>query len=160
MRINRETATEVLCRLVSESSGAGGNGDAIGTAVREAGGIPLDIIQKYINLWYSLSLDLFGGEISSNAADYFATGIKGRYREDSREEHLALEQFYTMPVIENGKMTTREVPLRNAMNEVLRDDYVEDSMKGLKRWNRSLKKAGLSDQLTVPDRKFHRHIGI
>ena len=46
------------------------------------------------------------------------------------------------------------------MNEVLRDDYVEDSMKGLKRWNRSLKKAGLSDQLTVPDRKFHRHIGI
>ena len=39
LRINRETATEVLCRLVSESSGAGGNGDAIGTAVREAGGM-------------------------------------------------------------------------------------------------------------------------
>jgi benzoyl-CoA 2,3-dioxygenase component B len=128
--------------------------------VRDAGGIPLDIIQRYINLWYSLSLDLFGGEISSNAANYFSTGLKGRYREDKREEHLALEQFYTMPVIENGKMTQREVPLRNALNEVLRDDYVEDSTKGLRRWNRSLKKAGLSDQLIVPDRKFHRQIGI
>lgn len=128
--------------------------------VRKAGGIPLDLLQRYINLWYSLSLDLFGGEISSNASNYFATGLKGRYREDRREEHLALDQFYQMPVIEGGKMVTQDVPLRNAMNEVLRDAYVEDCMKGLARWNKSLAKAGLSDRLMVPDRKFHRNIGI
>jgi benzoyl-CoA 2,3-dioxygenase component B len=128
--------------------------------VRKAGGIPLDLLQRYINLWYSLSLDLFGGEISSNASNYFATGLKGRYREGRREEHLALDQFYKMPVIEGEKIVTQDVPLRNAMNEVLRDAYVDDCMKGLARWNKSLTKAGLSDRLTVPDRKFHRNIGI
>lgn len=128
--------------------------------VRKAGGIPLCIIQRYINLWYSLSLDLFGGEISSNASNYFATGIKGRYREGRYDEHTALQQFYHMPVIENGSLTRQEVPMRNAMNEVLRDAYVDDCLKGLKRWNKSLVKAGLSDRLTVPDRKFNRNIGI
>src|SRR5215217_5920515 len=53
--------------------------------VRELGGIPLDIIQKYINFWFSYSLDLFGGEISSNSADFFAAGLKGRYKE--REQY-------------------------------------------------------------------------
>jgi benzoyl-CoA 2,3-dioxygenase component B len=124
------------------------------------GGIPLELIQRYINLWYSLSLDLFGGEISSNAANYFATGIKGRYKEDKREEHTGLDQYYMMTQVKDGRLTTDEVPLRNAMNEVLRDDYVKDCNKGLKRWNRSLEKAGLSDRLILPDRKFHRHMGI
>jgi len=39
---------------------------------RALGGIDLPTIQKYLNLWYTLSLDLFGGEVSSNAADAFA----------------------------------------------------------------------------------------
>jgi benzoyl-CoA 2,3-dioxygenase component B len=128
--------------------------------VRAAGGIPLDLIQRYINLWYSLSLDLFGGEISSNAADFFATGVKGRWKEDRRTEHTGLDQFYAMDKISGGRVVSEDVPLRNAMNEVLRDDYVADCMKGLARWNRSLEKAGLSDRLTLADRKFHRHIGI
>ena len=32
-----------------------------------------------INYWYTYALDLFGGEISSNAADFFASGLKGRF---------------------------------------------------------------------------------
>src|SRR5207248_3507429 len=48
--------------------------------VRRSGGIPFRIIQRYINYWYSYSLDLFGGEISSNAAVFFAAGLKGRYQ--------------------------------------------------------------------------------
>ena len=47
------------------------------------GGIDLPTMQKYLNLWYSLSLDLFGGEISSNAATFFADGLKGRAKEES-----------------------------------------------------------------------------
>ena len=128
--------------------------------VRDNGGIPLDILQRYINLWYSLSLDLFGGEVSSNAADYFATGLKGRWKEDKYEEHTGLNQIYTLPQVVDGRFVDEEVPLRNAMNEVLRDAYVDDCMKGLNRWNKSLDKAGLSDQLTLPDRRFHRHQGI
>src|SRR5207249_601551 len=45
---------------------------APGGDVRKAGGFDLATLQKYVNFWYSLSLDLFGGEISSNAAEYFA----------------------------------------------------------------------------------------
>jgi benzoyl-CoA 2,3-dioxygenase component B len=128
--------------------------------VRKAGGIPLDIIQKYVNQWYSLSLDLFGGEVSSNAADYFATGLKGRWKEDRYEEHTGLNQLKNVPHIENGVMVDREVPLRNAMNEVLRDEYIADCEKGIKKWNKWLERMGLSDRITLPDRAFHRNIGI
>ena len=128
--------------------------------VRKAGGIPLDIIQRYVNQWYSLSLDLFGGEVSSNAADYFATGLKGRWKEDAHEEHSGLNQHKIVPHIEGGKMVAREIPLRNAMNEVLRDEYIKDCEKGIKRWNRWLQRFGLSDRITLPHRAFHRNIGI
>ena len=53
--------------------------------VRPHGGIPLDIIQKYMNYWYSVSIDLFGSEDSTNAANYFAQGLKGRFNEANRK---------------------------------------------------------------------------
>src|SRR5881394_2395936 len=60
--------------------------------VRALGGIPLEIIQKYINFWFSYSLDLFGGEISSNSADFFAAGLKGRFKEQVQyTDHVAAE---------------------------------------------------------------------
>jgi benzoyl-CoA 2,3-dioxygenase component B len=127
--------------------------------VRKVGGIDLPTIQKYLNLWFSLSLDLFGGEVSSNAADYFASGLKGRYREDSYDDHVALEGVYRMPVMENGKVVQKEVPLRNAMNEILRDAYVADCQRGVDRWNKTLREMGTDFELKLPDRKFHRHIG-
>ena len=40
------------------------------------GGIDIPTIQKHINQWFSLSLDLHGGEVSSNAAAYFANGLE------------------------------------------------------------------------------------
>jgi benzoyl-CoA 2,3-dioxygenase component B len=123
------------------------------------GGIPLDVLQRYVNLWYSLSLDLFGGEVSSNAADYFATGLKGRWKEDRFEDHSALSGTYPMPLVRDGRVTTEDVPLRNAMNEVLRDAYVQDCERALARWNKVLEDASLSHRLRLPDRKFHRHIG-
>ena len=128
--------------------------------VRELGGIPLDIIQKHINFWFSYSLDLFGGEISSNSADFFAAGLKGRYKEQEQyQDHAAVDQTFTMTVVEGGKLDTREVPLRNALNEVLRGEYVRDCEKGLARWNKSLAGEGLSEQLTLPHVRFHRHVG-
>ena len=56
----------------------------------ELGAIPLSVLQKYINYWYTEALDLFGGEDSSNAATYFAAGLKGRFQEEDQPEHLAL----------------------------------------------------------------------
>src|SRR5438046_3661969 len=90
---------------------------------RVLGGIPLDIIQKYINFWFSYSLDLFGGEISSNSADFFAAGLKGRFKEqDQYTDHIATDGSLTMQVIAEGKMVSRERPLRTALNEILRGE--------------------------------------
>ena len=75
------------CELMKQAGALEpGNEDA----VRKLGGVPLPMLQRFINLWFSLSEDLFGGEVSSNAADFFATGLKGRYREDRYDEHKAL----------------------------------------------------------------------
>ncbi|MGE0451936.1 MAG: benzoyl-CoA 2,3-epoxidase subunit BoxB [Vicinamibacteria bacterium] len=128
--------------------------------VRAQGGIPLDMVQKHLNLWFALSLDLFGGEISSNAASYFAAGLKGRANEERETDHLALGQTYRMPVIKDGALVEDDVPLRNAMNEVLRDQYVADCQRGVDRWNKRLAEAGLPQRLSLPSKRFYRHIGL
>jgi len=133
---------------------------------RAEGGIDLPLLQRYVNFWYSVSLDLFGGEISSNAASYFASSLKGRAKEDDHEDHLALTGVYgfDVPIPGEGGAVTgfrrEDVPLRNAMNEILRDEYVHDSQRGLDKMNRVIEEAGISFRLTLPSRRFHRNSGI
>ncbi|MEM6295510.1 MAG: benzoyl-CoA 2,3-epoxidase subunit BoxB [Myxococcota bacterium] len=131
------------------------NGD-----VRNQGGIDFDLIQRTINYWFTYSLDLFGGEISSNASNFFASGLKGRFRESRYEDHKAMTGTYRLPVVEDGKVEEKDVPLRNAMNEVLRDQYIKDCERALKRWNKFIAAEGGSTVLTLPSRRFHRHQGI
>jgi benzoyl-CoA 2,3-epoxidase subunit B len=127
---------------------------------RVEGAIPLDVIQRYLNQWFTVSLDLFGGEVSSNAADFFAAGLKGRFREDDLAEHKAIGQTYRLEVPEDGKLIEEDVPLRNAMNEVLRDEYVKDCQRAVDRWNKTLAKNGVRGlSLTLPARRFHRGVG-
>jgi benzoyl-CoA 2,3-dioxygenase component B len=129
--------------------------------IRAAGAIDLPTIQRYLNRWFSSSVNLFGGEQSSNAAQYFAQGLKGRYKEEEKySDHLALDQAYEMPVLQDGRIVTEQVPLRNAMNEVLRDDYVGDCEFVVERWNKVLEKAGRPERLYLPNRRFHRDVGI
>jgi benzoyl-CoA 2,3-dioxygenase component B len=131
-----------------------------GRDVRSMGGIDLETVQRYVNFWYSISLDLFGGEISSNAADFFASGLKGRAHEKRYDDHVALEGSYRIGVPEGGGLVDQDVPLRNAMNEVLRDEYVEDNQRGVDMWNRTLQRAGVDFRLKLPSRRFNRDIGI
>src|SRR5678816_1780845 len=142
---------ERTCQLMRE---AGFSGD-----VRKVGGIDIPTIQKHLNQWFSLSLDLHGGEVSSNAASYFANGLKGRAKEDTYEDHVVKNAYYNMEFFEQGRPVTKEVLLRNAMNEVLRDWYVGDCAAGVERWNRVFETHGMSDRLKLPDRKFNRNIG-
>jgi len=127
---------------------------------RRQGGIDLPTIQKYVNFWYSSSIDLFGGEISSNAADYFAAGLKGRDREETFDDHVVLDRSYEIPVIEDGRLITRNVAMRNAMNEVLRDAYVKDNERGVARWNKVIQENGVDFELKLPSRRFNRTMGI
>ena len=150
-----ETGVERIVQRTAELMKADPNED-----VMKQGGIPLDMIQRYLNLWFALSLDLFGGEISSNAASFFADGLKGRYKEETYQDHLALSETYRMTVPRDGRVSEEDVPLRNAMNEVLRDAYIEDCQRGVDRWNKRLAEAGISTRLALPSKRFYRHIGI
>jgi benzoyl-CoA 2,3-dioxygenase component B len=143
---------ERTCQLMKE---AGYSGD-----VRKLGGIDLPMIQRHLNQWFSLSLDLHGSEVSSNAASYFANGLKGRAKEDTFGEHVVKDAVYNMEFFEGGKAVTKDVLMRNAMNEVLRDWYVGDCGAGVERWNRILEAYGFSERLRLPDRKFNRGIGM
>jgi len=131
-----------------------------GADPRQSGGVDLPTVQKYLNLWFTLSLDLFGGEISSNAADYFAAGLKGRPKEEQFTDHVALNGFYPMDVPEGGRLVRQEVPLRNAMNEIARDGYVDDCQRAVDKWNKTIEEEGAAFRLALPSRRFHRKIGI
>ncbi|MEL6346840.1 MAG: benzoyl-CoA 2,3-epoxidase subunit BoxB [Myxococcota bacterium] len=151
-----ELGMERIIRRAAQLQKMDPNGD-----VRNQGGIDLKTIQKYINFWYSYSLDLFGSEISSNAADFFAAGIKGRWHEARKyEEHTALHQTRTIPQVRDGALVDESVPLRNAMNEVLREEYMKDCARGIKRWNRSLEKEGVDFRVSLPSSRFFRRQGI
>jgi benzoyl-CoA 2,3-dioxygenase component B len=150
-----ESGVERVVARTAELMKEDPNGDA-----RAQGGIPLEMIQKHLNLWYTLSLDLFGSEVSSNAASYFAAGLKGRAKESSYEDHKALDGTYRMSLMKDGAVVDDDVPLRNAMNEVLRDEYADDCQRGVDRWNKRLAEADLSFRFALPSKRFHRHIGL
>ncbi|CAN5281031.1 MAG: benzoyl-CoA 2,3-epoxidase subunit BoxB [Pyrinomonadaceae bacterium] len=127
---------------------------------RSLGAIPLDIIQKYINFWFSYSLDLFGGEISSNSADFFAAGLKGRYKEQAQyTDHAVTNETFSLTVVEDSQLKQREVPMRNALNEVLRGEYVKDCERAMTRWNKFIADEGVNEKLYLPSTRFHRHVG-
>ncbi len=128
--------------------------------LRAQGLLDLPLIQRYLNFWYSISLDLFGGEISSNAASYFASGIKGRAHEDRYDDHVALDAYHRLMIPEDGALAERDVPLRNAMNQVLRESYAEDSARGVAKWNRVLEATGIDFRFTLPSSRFNRQQGL
>jgi benzoyl-CoA 2,3-dioxygenase component B len=129
----------------------------------KVGAMPLDLVQRYINHWASASMDLFGGEDSTNAAESFASGLKGRYREGDGiyKDPKALEQNYRMEVpTDDGRIEVKDIPLRRAMNALLLDAYIADCKRIVERWNRELEKLGVDHRLTLPDHKFNRNQGV
>jgi benzoyl-CoA 2,3-epoxidase subunit B len=124
------------------------------------GGIPLAVIQKYLNFQFAVSLDLFGSETSSNVAGYFTAGLKGRWMETRRDDdHQLGDATMEVPVVADDAMTTRTVPLLTALNLDLRNEYVADCARGLRKWNAELAAAGLEQRLTLPHEGFYRKVG-
>jgi len=128
--------------------------------LRAAGVIDLPTVQRYLNFHYSVTIDLFGADESSNAAIFYNSGLKGRYEETKRtDDHRLTNQTYKVLEVKNGTLQEKEVPMLNALNEVLRDDFITDSVAGVERWNKVITKAGINFQLTVPHKAFNRKIG-
>jgi benzoyl-CoA 2,3-dioxygenase component B len=154
-----ETGLSRVIKRTLEVMAELGTDDA--NAVRNAGAVDLPTFQRYLNFWFSSSLDLFGSEISSNAASSFATGLKGRPEEAQYDEHRCVDSvFALMTPAPDGGIKNEDVPMRNAMNEVLRTSYVRDCELGLKRWNRQLERSGIAFRLTLPSSRFNRTIGV
>jgi benzoyl-CoA 2,3-dioxygenase component B len=117
-------------------------------------------MQRYVNFWFSSALDLFGSESSTNAALYFAAGIKGRPDEAKHTDHLAVNETYDLDVPgAGGGIDTRQVPLRNAMNAVTRAAYAEECDTFVRRWNKTITDAGFDFRFALPSLRFHRTIG-
>jgi benzoyl-CoA 2,3-dioxygenase component B len=128
--------------------------------VRAHGGIDLPTVQKYINFHFSVSLDLFGSEISTNAANFYTSGVKGRFEEGKKDDdHRLKAATYPVAELEGDRVVVRERAALVALNERLRDDYVADCARGLARWNQVIRRAGIPFELTLPHRAFHRAIG-
>jgi benzoyl-CoA 2,3-epoxidase subunit B len=124
------------------------------------GGIPLTTIQKYLNFQFSVSMDLFGSEQSTNAGNYYSSGLKGRWMETRRkDDHVLLEDTREMNYVEDGEIRTRTVPMLSALNLDLRDEYVADCANGVRRWNQALEDAGLDERLILPHEGFNRRVG-
>ena len=128
---------------------------------REHGVIDLPTIKKYLNLHFSTSVDLFGQELSTNAANYFSMGLKGRFQETRiDDDHRLTDASYAVPELRGDAVVAAEAPALIAVNERLRDDYIADCQRGVNKWNRAIRKAGIDCELRLPHRAFNRKIGI
>jgi benzoyl-CoA 2,3-dioxygenase component B len=148
---------EQTCRVMGEN---GIDDPYDSDKVRGLGVIDLPTIQRKVNFHFTVSLDLFGAEVSTNAANYFNAGLKGRFRETSiDDDHLLTDTTYSIKKLVNGKFEIVAEPAINAINARLRDDYVADCEKGVERWNRAIASAGIDFQIRLPHVAFNRRVG-
>src|SRR4030095_13817687 len=128
--------------------------------IRAVGAIDLPTIQRYLNFHFSVTIDLFGADQSSTAATFYNAGLKGRFFEGKRaDDHRLQDAQYRILEAVDGRLAERDAPMQNALNEVLRDDYIKDSVGGIGRWNRVMEKAAIPFRLTLPHQAFTRKIG-
>jgi benzoyl-CoA 2,3-dioxygenase component B len=128
--------------------------------LRAAGVIDLPTLQRYLNFHFSVTLDLYGSEVSTNAATFFVQGLKGRFEEAKiADDHVLEDAAYAVPEFRDGHIVTHEQKAQLALNERLRDDYIADCEAGVGRWNKVIDRAGFPMRLVLPHKSFHRRIG-
>jgi len=160
MFVGETGVSRVVERTVAAMNQAGITDPHDIEAIRALGVIDLPTIQRKMNVHFALTLDLFGNEISTNAANAYNAGIKGRYREDKlADDHRLLDGTYPVLRFVDGGMREEQAPALSALNMRLRDDYVADCQGGVGRWNKVIEKAGIAFQLKLPHVAYHRHIG-
>ena len=129
--------------------------------IRALGVVDLPTLQKKANFHMSVTRDLFGAEVSSNAAESFSAGLKGRFNEShlTSDDHVLENATYPVMRVVDGQFVTEDVPALRAINARLLDDYIADCQGGIDRWNKVIEKAGISFKFTQPHKGFNRKIG-
>ena len=129
-------------------------------AIRKLGVVDLPLIQRKANFHMSVTRDLFGSEISSNGAEAFSSGLKGRFNEANlKDDHELQNDTYSVTRVIDGQLVDEAVPALRAINCRLLDDYMADCQGGIDRWNKVIEKAGINFKLTQPHKGFNRKIG-
>ena len=160
MFVGQSGVARVIARTCEAMNAAGIDDAHDLERVRALGVIDLPTIQRKANLHFSVSLDLFGSEVSTNAANYFNAGLKGRYRETRIEDdHRLLDATYPVLTLEEGAIRSVGEPALTAINMRLRDDYVKECARGVERWNKVIAAAGVEFRLELPHVAFNRKIG-
>src|SRR6202045_2945467 len=79
--------------------------------LRALGVIDLPTLQRYLNFHSSVTVDLFGSDLSSNAATFYTTGLKGRFREERiADDHLLKEATYAVLEVSDAELVGRAAP--------------------------------------------------
>ncbi|HJU51816.1 MAG TPA: benzoyl-CoA 2,3-epoxidase subunit BoxB [Acidimicrobiia bacterium] len=156
-----DTGCGRIIRRTAEAMKESGVEDPYDTeAVRALGVIDLPLIQRKMNLHFSLTLDLFGSEESTNAANYYTAGLKARYHEDQiPDDHKLHDATYPVMKMTKDGFVSEEIPALNGLNARLRDDFVEDCAGGIRRWNRDIAENGIDFELRLPHIAFNRQVG-
>ena len=156
-----ETGVGRTIQRTCEAMRAAGIDDPNATEkARALGVIDLPTIQKKLNLHYSLTLDLFGAELSTNSANFFNAGLKGRFQETKiDDDHQLTNAVYPVLKLVNGQIVKVDEPALTALNMRLRDDYTDDCARGVERWNKTIEKEGVKFRLELPHVAFNRKIG-
>ena len=127
--------------------------------VAEHGGIDVATLQRYLNFHYSVSLDLFGAETSTNAANYFAAGLKGRFQEEQRDDdHRLKTATRAVPQVADGQIGDARGAgaggaQRDARATTTSPTAARASTAGTARWPRS------ASALELPHVGFNRAVG-
>jgi len=129
--------------------------------LRALGVIDLPTLQRYLNFHFSVTLDLYGSESSSNAALFYKSGLKGRFEESKvQDDHQLANAEYPIPEVVGDRIRNKPINALLALNERLRDDYIVDVQAGVDRWNKILERQEIPTRLTLPHKGFHRKIGV
>jgi benzoyl-CoA 2,3-dioxygenase component B len=148
---------EATCNAMNKA-GIKDHGDV--EAIRKLGVVDLPLLQRKANFHMSVTRDLFGSEISSNAADAFSAGLKGRFNEARlADDHQLENATYTVTRVVDGRLVDEQVPALRAINSRLLDDYIADCQGGIDRWNKVIEKAGIDFRFVQPHKGFNRRIG-
>jgi benzoyl-CoA 2,3-dioxygenase component B len=160
MFVGETGVQRIIARTCQAMREAGIDDPTDAEAVRRLGVIDLPLIQRKINLHFSLTLDLFGSEISTNAANAFNASLKGRFREDRlADDHQLVNDTYPVLRLIDGQIVKQEVAALSSLNMRLRDDFVDDVQGGVGRWNKVIERAGFAFRLALPHVGFNRRIG-
>ncbi len=130
----------------------------------------VEIVQKYINRWFSSALDLFGIDHSSSASWFYVWGLKGRFDEhgpcgDRPEVHQPLVLLCAGPVrhrfvvrVKEGRFDEHERGIdKDHLNDRARTQYHREVTDLIGLLNNDITEG--RTRLYTPDIKFNRSLG-